>query len=69
MVFVPCGEGQCQLRFTCEPNTRYSIQASVHLTNDWVTRWTTHSTAGVIGCMDADVPTYPRRLYRAKVER
>jgi hypothetical protein len=69
MLFVPCGEGQCQLRFTCKPDTLYSIQASVHLTNDWVTLGTANSTAGVIDCADADAPTCPRRFYGAKAEQ
>jgi hypothetical protein len=54
------------LRFTCEPDALYSIQASVQLTNDWVTLCATNSSDGVIDHLDADAPIYPRRFYRAK---
>jgi len=66
MVLAPGQEGLYQIHYTCLPDKKYAIDASVSLLNDWVALHTNSSPVGVIDYIDVDAPVYPRRFYRAR---
>jgi hypothetical protein len=66
IVLAPGQEGLYQIHYTCLPDRKYAIDASLQLLNDWVALSTNSSPVGVIDYLDVDAVAYPRRFYRAR---